>query len=684
MIAAREPAPSSRGGMHEENSSKCLRTQGTASKRPERVIPSSEITFSGAGAATSNRSSGSVRGVEETILSQQTSVAVDGLGRLRVSDGSATPLMKKYPGDGHVGCRQADTNEATSRVYQLLPSDKKLSILEEKLALLDALEAGENGAPEAKVEARPAHHTEAAETSVNQEDKTGPAAADGVDTERAEVERVEEVIPLLQPPADDDITRYCQRCRKGTARSRWVAWSCSACGCTKWLERRKRGQGMGLGDGGGGNSGIHSRRGSKIEGNHIGAVKGIEGKEPRAKLSADKQVENNKAAQISTVPETMKSKVPSEPKAVVLDSALNATASSRTVQPEDAPATTSSPVGAGSKCGDDGVGRSNKAAKGGPGTGDGGSKSVGANGCAPVTQGAIELVGARGRKKDNQAVPSGGIKDAKSESDGTNSRNLVGSAGPPPSCLESSVNSELGSVHQTLPSSVPPALPPLNWTALSQSEKKRDLAPLQAQGEARTASVNGAEDRIRRSNTRDSYRSESSEEMTTAPTSPTVSDRETDTQRERDQDTMMYHLQMQVQQAHDLQLQEKHAAQLLADERATLEELILNLGDALQSERQRRQEVEVKCTLLESSMPFSGSVQSSGSEPAADECSTPTAHTVHALDPLVTKWLWQLNLQHLEGEFARERIDSTSLALLSHGQLQELGVHRMGDRHVYV
>ena len=34
---------------------------------------------------------------------------------------------------------------------------------------------------------------------VNQEDKTGPAAADGVDTERAEVERVEIVfIPTIE------------------------------------------------------------------------------------------------------------------------------------------------------------------------------------------------------------------------------------------------------------------------------------------------------------------------------------------------------------------------------------------------------------------------------------------------------------------------------------------------------
>jgi len=105
-----------------------------------------------------------------------------------------------------------------------------------------------------------------------------------------------------------------------------------------------------------------------------------------------------------------------------------------------------------------------------------------------------------------------------------------------------------------------------------------------------------------------------------------------------------------------------------------LKELILNLGDAAQSERQRRHEMEIKCTLLETS------ILSSASKPAVIEHSTTVAGAACALDPLVAKWLRQLKLQHLAGEFELERIDSTSLALLSHGQLQELGVHRMGDR----
>jgi hypothetical protein len=126
----------------------------------------------------------------------------------------------------------------------------------------------------------------------------------------------------------------------------------------------------------------------------------------------------------------------------------------------------------------------------------------------------------------------------------------------------------------------------------------------------------------------------------------------------------------QVQKEHD----DKHAAQMLLDECAMLKELILNLGSAVQSERQRRHETEIKCTLLESS------ILSSASKPAVNGHSTTVAGAACALDPLVAKWLLQLKLHHLAGEFELERIDSTSLALLSHGQLQELGVHRMGDR----
>lgn len=40
------------------------------------------------------------------------------------------------------------------------------------------------------------------------------------------------------------------------------------------------------------------------------------------------------------------------------------------------------------------------------------------------------------------------------------------------------------------------------------------------------------------------------------------------------------------------------------------------------------------------------------------------------LDPVVKKWLEQLDLGHLRDEFMAQGIDSTSLGLLSHGQLQ--------------
>jgi len=47
---------------------------------------------------------------------------------------------------------------------------------------------------------------------------------------------------------------------------------------------------------------------------------------------------------------------------------------------------------------------------------------------------------------------------------------------------------------------------------------------------------------------------------------------------------------------------------------------------------------------------------------------------------MVGVWLEQLGLRKLAGNFACENIEGASLALLSHSQLQELGVVRMGDR----
>ena len=51
-----------------------------------------------------------------------------------------------------------------------------------------------------------------------------------------------------------------------------------------------------------------------------------------------------------------------------------------------------------------------------------------------------------------------------------------------------------------------------------------------------------------------------------------------------------------------------------------------------------------------------------------------------SLDPLVAMWLKQLGLLDLSRKFALECIDRASLSLLSHSQLQELGVVKMGDR----
>jgi hypothetical protein len=53
---------------------------------------------------------------------------------------------------------------------------------------------------------------------------------------------------------------------------------------------------------------------------------------------------------------------------------------------------------------------------------------------------------------------------------------------------------------------------------------------------------------------------------------------------------------------------------------------------------------------------------------------------MQVLDPVVLQWLHLLGLEHLALNFERERIDSATLVFLSHKQLEELGVLRMGDR----
>lgn len=69
------------------------------------------------------------------------------------------------------------------------------------------------------------------------------------------------------------------------------------------------------------------------------------------------------------------------------------------------------------------------------------------------------------------------------------------------------------------------------------------------------------------------------------------------------------------------------------------------------------------------SSPSNGVQRNSDSEP------------VHAaIDPVVARWLEKLGLKTLSHVFAAESVDSMSLALLSHEQLKELGVQKMGDR----
>ena len=50
------------------------------------------------------------------------------------------------------------------------------------------------------------------------------------------------------------------------------------------------------------------------------------------------------------------------------------------------------------------------------------------------------------------------------------------------------------------------------------------------------------------------------------------------------------------------------------------------------------------------------------------------------LDPVLLSWLEDLGLAHLAPEMARQNIDSAIVALLTHEQLDELGVTRLGDR----
>ena len=561
-MAAREPASSGLEGMRKESSSQiAAHTQEAASKTPVRVAPSSVRTFSGTKGVRSSRST---KGVDVSFPSHQTSGLLDGVRQLRVSGGAGT-FREIFSGDGHAG--QGETNEATSRVYDLLPSSKKLSILEEKLALLEALEAD---APVASNESERKVKGAAAETSLNGEERKGTSAIEGVASKKSEIQ----AMPQMELLADDDITRYCQRCRKGTARSRWVAWSCSACGSTKWLESRKSGQVMRVEVGGGKIQGIQGHGGGKIGVNQGGAEKDGEGEDTDDKMAPfTRQVANNNTGQtlppaqssdasaISTT--TTRSKIASHARTVVSDSGLAKTPSSEAAQSQNAPVMTSILLAdSGMHRGNDEVSRSDKAAGAESGTGDCDRKGVEPNGCAQrVIQGALELVGTRGQKKVKHNLPINSTReDAKRQGDGNavagDPSNFVHNVASPPGPLGSSVHSALRTVCQSLPASVPPPLPPLDWTALSKSEKRGDLASLQQTENACLVSVKGAESRdLRsdtcdsrdlRSDTRDSSRTNSSEEMTTAPTSPTVSDRETDTQRERDQDPFLHHLHMQV------------------------------------------------------------------------------------------------------------------------------------------
>lgn len=590
-IAAREPAPSGLEGMPEKSSGHiAAHTQEAAGKTPVRGAPSSERTFSGTKEA---RSSGSAKGVFEESLaspksgvtcprlfrappiprsprhcrtpSRQTSGFLDGERQLRFSGGAGTS-REMFFGVGHAGYGQAETDEAASGVCHLLPSSKKLSILEEKLAMLEALDAEGDGAPVASNESERKVKGAAAETSLNGEERKGTAfdtaAIEPVASKKSEIQ----AMPQMELLADDDITRYCQRCHNGTARSRWVAWSCSACGSTKWLESRKLGQVVGVEAGEGKIQGIQGHGGGKIEGNQSGAEKDGEGEDTNDKMTLfTRQVashdtgqtlppaQSSNASAISTTQN--KSKIASHATAAAPDSGLAKAPSSEAAQSQNVPVMTSIPLaGAGMHRGNDQISRSDKAAGAESGTGDCGRKGVELNGCAQrVIQGALELVGTRGQKKVKQNLPINGTKgDAKSQGDGNagagDPSNFVHNVASPPGPLGSSLHSALGTVCQSLPASVPPPLPPLDWTSLSKSEKRGDLASLQQTGNNRLDSAMGAESRELRSDTRDSSRTNSSEEMTTAPTSPTVSDRETDTlsQRERDQEPILHRLQVQV------------------------------------------------------------------------------------------------------------------------------------------
>ena len=185
-------------------------------------------------------------------------------------------------------------------------------------------------------------------------------------------------------------------------------------------------------------------------------------------------------------------------------------------------------------------------------------------------------------------------------------------------------------------------------------------------------------------------------------------------------------------QEEELRLLHADSPQGMLHEQGMLEQLILDLGAAAQSERERRLVLEAKFKMYESAIclsasPYSGnnagpkgegelsntllrehdmllaerkrlSAKFSDLQGALREDGRLDHHSEarssnrkkgdrvesmdesFTLDPLVAMWLKQLGLLDLSGEFARECIDRSSLAMLTHSQLLELGVLKMGDR----
>jgi hypothetical protein len=303
---------------------------------------------------------------------------------------------------------------------------------------------------------------------------------------------------------------------------------------------------------------------------------------------------------------------------------------------------------------------------------------------------------------------------------GADMKNLVIAepAAERPRVVQGALELVAASGHQNQSETTPvlSVLPPLNWTAISQSSRQREREF----------------DTIVGSDTPTLAASEEPTSMRT--TSTTMSEAgvvqeggEEDRNLPRGQDTQFQNLAIKrTDQEHRERYQEMHTAA----NQHQLEKLILDLGAAAQSERQRRLALEARCESYRSairrqhfpSMGNAGDIDMRAMEneemrgivrehekllsersrlseefselrQALKDCGgtghySPElcGHSVAAReasfthDPLVAMWLKQLGLQHLCDKFALECIDRASLALLSHSQLQELGVNKMGDR----